>query len=48
MISVQFKYEDKLIESIVYFEVKGLSRTMGLKSLSSDIFIDDIKNLLKT
>lgn len=49
LISVQFKSEDKLIESGLFtLQLKAWVEQWDLNLLSSDIFIDDIKNLLKT
>lgn len=48
LISVQLKYEDKLIEIRLFtLQLKVWVEQWDLNLLSSDIFIDDIKNLLK-
>lgn len=47
--SAQFKSEDKLIESRLFaLQLKAWVEQRDLNLLSSDILIDDIKNLLKT
>lgn len=49
LISVQCKSQDKLIESKLFaLQLKAWVEQWDLNLLSSDIFINDIKNLLKT